>query len=123
MKGLNWNEIIRFPYSVSSLNEALLCVTRNRVSKQILVVRTDDKPWFDDRCVLAHSAKQRAYRMWSCSKTQADPHSGDPSSVLCFVALRCSLACSLLLDQDLMVETILTESFPFFQAGGWGAGT
>ena len=36
------------------------------------MVKTDDKPWFDDRCVLVHCAKQRAYRVWSRSRTQAD---------------------------------------------------
>ena len=37
-----------------------------------IVLRTRNKPWFDDRCALAHHAKQRAYRMWSRSRTQAD---------------------------------------------------
>ena len=36
------------------------------------VVRMGDKPWFDDRSVLAHCAMQRAYRVWSSSRTQAD---------------------------------------------------
>ena len=36
------------------------------------MVRTGDKPWFDDQCVLAHRAKQRTYRVWSSSYTQAD---------------------------------------------------
>ena len=36
------------------------------------MVRTGDKPWFDDRCVLAHRAKKRAYRPWSRSRKQAD---------------------------------------------------
>ena len=58
MKGLNWNEIIRSPCPVSTLNEAvLLCVIRNRVSKRTFVVRTGYRPWFDDRCVLVHRAK------------------------------------------------------------------
>ena len=35
------------------------------------MVRTGDKPWFEDRCALAHRAKQRAYRLWSRSKMQA----------------------------------------------------
>ena len=30
------------------------------------------KPWFDDRCVLAHRAKQRVYGVGSRSRTQAD---------------------------------------------------
>ena len=34
MKGLNWNGTIRFPYPLSSLNETLLRVIRNRVLKQ-----------------------------------------------------------------------------------------
>ena len=60
-KGLNWNGITRFPCSVSSLNEALLRVIRDRVPKRTIVVRTGDKPRFDNRCLLAHRAKQRAY--------------------------------------------------------------
>ena len=36
------------------------------------MVRTGDRPWFVNWCVLAHRAKQRAYRVWSRSKTQAD---------------------------------------------------
>ena len=51
------------PYPVPSLNETLLRVIRDRVSKGTIVVRTDDKPWFDDWCVLLHRAKQKAYRV------------------------------------------------------------
>ena len=47
MKGLNGHKIIRSPCSASLLNEALLCVVRNRVPKRTIVVRTGDKPWFD----------------------------------------------------------------------------
>ena len=47
--GLNLNEIIRSSCLVSSLNEELMRVIRNRVSKRTIVVRTMDKPWFDDR--------------------------------------------------------------------------
>ena len=36
------------------------------------MVKTGVKPWFDDRCVLAHLAKQRAYRVWSRRRTQVD---------------------------------------------------
>ena len=72
MKGVNWNEIIMFRCSVSSPNEALLHVIRNRVPKRTLAVITGDKPWFDDRCVLAHRAEQRACRVWSRTRTQAD---------------------------------------------------
>ena len=36
------------------------------------MVRTGNKPCFDDRCVLAHHAKQKAYRVWSRSRMQAD---------------------------------------------------
>ena len=64
MKGLNWNGIIRSPYLVSSLNEALLHFIRDTVPKRAIVVRTGYKPWFDDRYVFAHRAKQRAYRVW-----------------------------------------------------------
>ena len=32
------------------------------------MVRTRDKPWFANRCFLAHRAKQRAYRVWSRSR-------------------------------------------------------
>ena len=35
------------------------------------MVRTGNKPWFDDQCILAHCAKQRAYRVGSCSRMQA----------------------------------------------------
>ena len=71
VKGLNWIEIIRSPWPVLSLSEALLRVISNRVAKRTIVVKTGDKPWFDDWC-LAHRAKQRAYRVWSRSRTQAD---------------------------------------------------
>ena len=59
MTGLNWNEITMSLYPVSSLNEALLRVIRNRELKWTIVIRTGDKSWFDDRCVLAHRSKQR----------------------------------------------------------------
>ena len=36
------------------------------------MVRARNKRWFHDRCALAHLAKQRAYRVWSCRRTQAD---------------------------------------------------
>ena len=72
MKGPNWNRIIRSPCPASSLNEALLRVIKDRVSKWTIVVKTGDKPWFDDRCVLAHGTKPRAYRVWSRSRFQAD---------------------------------------------------
>ena len=72
MKGFNWNELIRFPCPVSSLNETLLRVIRDRLLKRTIVVRTGDKCWFDYPCVLAHRAKQRAYRVRSCRRTQAD---------------------------------------------------
>ena len=36
------------------------------------MVKTGETPLFDDRCVLAHRAKQRAYRVWSWSRSQAD---------------------------------------------------
>ena len=60
------------PSLVSTLNEALLCVIRNRVSKRTIAVRTGYKPWFNDLCVLAHLAKHRAYRVYSRSRAQAD---------------------------------------------------
>ena len=48
VNGLAWNEMIRIPCPVSSLNEALLRVLRNRVPKWTIRVRTSDKPLFDD---------------------------------------------------------------------------
>ena len=36
------------------------------------MIREGDKPLFDDRCVLAHCAKPRAYRVWNRSRRQAD---------------------------------------------------
>ena len=59
--GLNWNGIIRSPCPVSSLNEALFLVIRDRVLKRTIVVRPRDRPWFHDRCALPRCAKQRAY--------------------------------------------------------------
>ena len=58
--------------SLSTLNEVLLHVIRNRVPKWTIVVRTGYKPWLDDQCVLAHRVKQRAYRVWCRSRVQAD---------------------------------------------------
>ena len=58
---LNWNEIIRFPCPLLTLNEDLLRVIRNRVPKRMIVVGTGTKTWFDDRCVLAHPAKKNSY--------------------------------------------------------------
>ena len=72
VKDLNWNGIIRFPYPASSLNESLLRVSKDRVSKRTIVVRTDDKPWFDNQCVLGHRAKQRAFRVSNRIMTQSD---------------------------------------------------
>ena len=47
-------------------------VIRDRVSKLTIVVTIRDKPWFNDWCVLAHSAQQREYEVWSRSRTQTD---------------------------------------------------
>ena len=42
-----------------------------RFLKQTIVLKSsNDKPWFDYRCALAHRANQRAYRMWSHSRSQ-----------------------------------------------------
>ena len=71
-EGPDWNEIIRSPCPATSLSEALLRACRDRVSKRTIVVRTSEQPWFNGRCVLSHSAKQRAYRVWSRSRKQAD---------------------------------------------------
>ena len=71
-KDLNWNGIFRFPCPALSQNAALLRVFRNISRKRMIVVRTGGGPWFDDWCVLAHRAKQRAYRLWSRSEIQAD---------------------------------------------------
>ena len=72
VKGPNWNGIITSHCSASSLNKALLCVIRDRVPKQTFVVITGDKHCCEDRCVLAHRAKQRACRVWGNGRTQAD---------------------------------------------------
>ena len=63
--GCNWNGIVRFPCSESSLNESLLRAIKDRVPQAELYLpfRTGEKPWFDDRCALANRAKQRAYRV------------------------------------------------------------
>ena len=51
VKGLNWNGINRSPCLESSLNEALLHIIIDRVSKRTILVRIQEKPWFDDRCL------------------------------------------------------------------------
>ena len=56
---------------VSSLNEALLRVIRDRVPKRTIVAITDEKSWVENRRVLTQHAKERAYTAWSRSKTQA----------------------------------------------------
>ena len=55
----NWNEFIRSTCPVSSLNKALLHVIRDRIPNRQFSFRRGDKPWFDDRGVLVHRAKQR----------------------------------------------------------------
>ena len=72
VKRPNWNEIIRSPYPVSPVRDALLPVNMDRVSKQTIIARTGDKPWFVDQSAIAHREKQRAYSVWSRNKTQAD---------------------------------------------------
>ena len=64
-KGLNWNMFIRSSCPTSPLFEALLSVIRDRISKLTVAVRTSDKLWFDDLCVLTHRAQQKVYRVWS----------------------------------------------------------
>ena len=57
VKSLEWNEIIRSLCPVTLLNETLLHILKDRVSKRTIVIRTGDKPSFDDRCVQAHREK------------------------------------------------------------------
>ena len=45
---------------------------RGRVLMLTIVVKAGDESWFDDWCVLAHSVKQRAYRVWSRNRALAD---------------------------------------------------
>ena len=45
VKGLNWTGIIRFICLVSSVNEALLRIIKDRALKGTIAVRTGDKPW------------------------------------------------------------------------------
>ena len=72
VKVLIWIGIISSNCSLSLINEALLRVFMDRVPKRSIMVRTGDELWFDDRCVLAHRVKQRAYRVWSPSRMQAN---------------------------------------------------
>ena len=72
VKGLHWKGILRSLCSLSTLNDALLGGILNRVPMRTIVVTTGNKPWFYDQWVLAHRAKQGAYRVWSRSRMQAD---------------------------------------------------
>ena len=63
VKGLSWNEVVTSPFPVSSLNEALLRVIRDKFLKQTIVGIMGDEPWFDEPCALAHRTYQRAYRV------------------------------------------------------------
>ena len=64
VKGFNWNDIIKFPCPVlSSLNEVIVLLGLEFL--RTIVVRTGDNPLLEDCCVLAHRAKQTAYRKWS----------------------------------------------------------
>ena len=72
MRGLDWNETIRSSCPLSSLTESLLRILSDKVPKLTIMVRTGDRPLSDNRYVLAHCAKQKAYRMQSRSKTQVD---------------------------------------------------
>ena len=38
----------------------------------MIVIKTGDQSWFDDWYVFAHNAKQKAFRVRSLSRTQAD---------------------------------------------------
>ena len=71
-KVLTWNDIVRSPCPVSSLNEPLLRVIVYIVLKWTIVVRMGDKSCFDDRFVLALRAKHRAHRVSLRSRTQDD---------------------------------------------------
>ena len=63
VRSLNWNKIIRPNYPVSILHKAMLHVICDKVRKRKIVIRTGKEPWFDDQCVLAYCAEQRAYRV------------------------------------------------------------
>ena len=54
----------------ASQNETFLRFFRHRGPKRTITARTDDKLWFDDRCVLGHRAKERAYSVSSHGRTQ-----------------------------------------------------
>ena len=63
VKGLNWNGIIN-PLPGIIATQGIVAWYYDRVPKRTIVVRTGDKPCFENRCVLAHRAMQRTYRVW-----------------------------------------------------------
>ena len=73
VNGLNWTEIIPYPCPVSSLSEVLLRVIGMEFpSGRLWSERVISLGLMTGVSLLAHRAKQRAYIVWSCSRTQAD---------------------------------------------------
>ena len=75
VKCLNWNGIIESLCPVSSRNEALLLAIRDGVPKRTIVVRTEEKLWFEGRCVLewglSRSRKQAVWEEYRAGRRRA----------------------------------------------------
>ena len=47
-------------------------IVRSHVPSQVIIVRSQDKPWFDDSCRRAYQLKQEAYNRWRRSTLKHD---------------------------------------------------
>ena len=93
----------------------MLRVIRDRVPKRTIVVRTGDKPKCDNRCVLTHRAKPRAYTV--CFQ---QPLTYEPSLVVCSVAFRPNfvrIVCFWI--GILMLEMIVMKCSRFYKQVAW----
>ena len=117
MISLNWNENIRSPCPVSSLNEALLRVVRNQ---DVFGVSFSLPTFVDKGGRLAWSADEKAslfsahFDDKQCRDGFQQLHSCDPSPVLCSVAFWSSSIRSFFLDLNSNSGNDLDGMFPLF---------
>ena len=69
VRDLPWHNILHSPDPIDALNNAFSEIIKRRVPVKSLVLRSGDKPWFNDECRRAHSEKQAAYHSWSRNRS------------------------------------------------------
>ena len=72
MQDLPWLNIWSADNPVEVLNEHLLLLVGRFVPTMVILVRNNDKLWFDDQCSHAFCLKQEAHLRWTRDRSRVD---------------------------------------------------